>query len=590
MENWWRDDPGARIVIERRLEGAEAGLLDKLDAAGARVARDLPALSAAADRHRPVLHRYEPRGTRRDHVEYHPSYQAIRTLAREVGIVASAYGTGQPGSGPAPRPFTMALGYLFGQSEAGYYCPVCLTDATAFVLARHANPSLAAATVPKLASPDIQSAFEGAMFLTERDGGSDVGGGTKTVAESVPDGTWRLTGAKWFCSNVDADVALTLARMPGAPGGTKALGLFLLPRTMPDGSPNLGIRIERLKDKLGVTSMATGEIELDDAFALLVKPAPDGFRAMTDMLNVSRIYNSVASVAVGRAALRMIAEEGRRRATFGRLLREHALWRRNAIDAAVSVEAAFGLVFEAVRWMDADPPRPGGARSGPGPFAPISPSPTTGPSRTLVEADAKRLRPALRAITPIVKAGTARRAVAWASLAVECLGGNGYVEDFPAARLLRDAQVLPIWEGSANVLALDLLRAQEEGALSILFDVLEAALPSDGPERTIAFDALSTSRRMADESAKAPREERESTAAILLERCYEAALLSVLAADAAWEHARGGNRKARVFQRLRAAPPVDSIAEYGFFVEGEPAAAIDQVRPLPPASQAKGAP
>lgn len=523
MPNWWLDDPGLRLLVERRAGAAFPAWEKRLVEAGRRCAEDLPELSALADRHRPVLHRYDRFGTREDRIEYHPAYDGIRRLARDVGIVASAYGQDR-----APRVVTMSLGLLFGESEAGYFCPVCLTDGTAFVLEGHA-PELAARFVPRLASSSLDDALEGAMWLTEKDGGSDVGGGTRTVARKAADGTWTLTGEKWFCSNADAALALTLARPEGAPGGTKGLALFLLPRRLPDGRANR-YRIERLKEKLGVVSMVTGEIALDGASAWLVKPQGEGFRAMAQMLNLSRIYNSVASVAVARRAVRIFAEEGARRVAFGKPLREHALWRRRAVDLAVRVEAATGVVLEACALWD----RNEGA--------------------------------ALRALTPVAKAVTAKLAVEAASEACESLGGNGYVEDFPAARLLRDAQVLPIWEGTTNVLSLDLLRALEEGALDALLAHLDRELPADAPPEVRGRLALA---RAAVEGARAaPADAREAGAWELAQAVWHAAEGVVLAADAAWGDARGSSRKARVLARLLAAPSVDDLAAYAQLVEG----------------------
>ncbi|HWG91898.1 MAG TPA: acyl-CoA dehydrogenase family protein, partial [Candidatus Thermoplasmatota archaeon] len=391
-------------------------------------------LARAADRHRPVLHRRTAEGERVDEVEFHPSYRALQAAAREHRVFTASWHPLE-GHERVPRTLGFALGYLYAQAECGYYCPACMTDGAAFVLTRHAPPALRDALVPRLLQLSPEGAYEGAMYLTEKGGGSDVGGGTETRAEQASDGTWRLMGEKWFASNCVADVALALARMPDGAAGTAGLGLFVVPRRLPNGTPNPGLRIERLKEKLGVTSMPTGEVLLEGAVAHLVAPAPAGFRAMAEMVNLSRLYNAVASVALARRALREGVRAATHREAFGRRLADQPLFLRALTALALEVEGALGVTLDTAAVFD---------RYAAG------------------DAEAGRL---LRVLTPCAKAMTAKLAVRAASEACEMLGGVGYIEEYVTPRLLRDAQVLPIWEGTTNVQLLEFLRALEKGGV-----------------------------------------------------------------------------------------------------------------------------
>lgn len=446
-EDWSADDPALVDLVRSYVpEPLHDEALPRLQALGTAAPADVDPAARLADRHRPILHRRTPEGERVDTVEFHPAYGTLQALAREHQVFTLAW---HPvGEAPrGPRVLGFALGYLYAQAESGYYCPACMTDGAAFVLSRHGPEALRERHLPRLTAAGVDGAEEGAMYLTEKGGGSDVGGGTATLARKDEDDSWRLTGEKWFASNCVADVALALARMPDGPEGTSGLGLFLVPRRLPDGTPNPGLRIERLKEKLGVTSMPTGEVLLDDAVADLVEPAPAGFKAMAEMVNLSRLYNAVASVAVARRAVREGARTGRERTSFGRPLREHPLFLATLTRLTVDVEGALAFTLETAdvfdRWAAGD----------------------------------ETAFPLLRALTPCAKAMTAKLAVEAASEGCELLGGNGYIEDYVTPRLLRDAQVLPIWEGTTNIQALDLLRAAaRDRALEALVSRGRAAL------------------------------------------------------------------------------------------------------------------
>jgi acyl-CoA dehydrogenase len=278
------------------------------------------------------------------------------------------------------------------------------------------------------------------MFLTERAGGSDVGA-NETVARQDADGTWRLTGHKWFCSNVDAEAVLATARPEGASAGTKGLRTFLLLTR-----DNPGVTIERLKEKLGVRSMATGEVTLTDARAEEV----GSFAPMAEMLNLSRLYNSVASVGVIGRAVHEARHYIERRQAFGRPIIEWPLAQETFFDIEAEHVGALLLTFEAVDAL---------ARADNG------------------DDEAAHL---LRFLTPIAKAVTGKLAVPCVSEAMELIGGNGYIEESPLPRLLRDAQVLPIWEGTTNILVLDALRVMhKEGSQELLLSRIRRHFPRD---------------------------------------------------------------------------------------------------------------
>lgn len=452
-ENYWDVCPDFRALCRRKLTaGAYAWAEPQLSAMGEQSARVVAPLAAIADRESPRLFTHDARGERINRVEYHSSYRQMERIAYGSGMIAMKYATHEHSRESAFTGF--ALGYLFGMAECGLYCPVCMTDGVARVLTRHGTQEQVARVVPRLASTDPETLWTGGMWLTERVGGSDVGA-NQTVAHKDADGTWRLSGHKWFCSNVDAQAVLVTARVDGE--GTKGLRTFLLETRDEAGETAKGIVIERLKTKLGVRSMATGEVTLTNARA----EEAGGFEAITDMLNLSRLYNAVASVAlISRAVLeaRFYIE---RRHAFGRPVIEFPLAQETFFDIEAEHVGAMLLTFEAVDAL-------GRADAG--------------------DADAARM---LRILTPMVKAVTGKLAVPCVSEAMELIGGNGYIEDSPMPRLLRDAQVLPIWEGTTNILVLDALRVMhKEGSQELLLSRIRKQFPREADALAYTFASL----------------------------------------------------------------------------------------------------
>jgi len=470
--SYWEASPDFRALCRRKLDAAAYAWAEpQLAAMGERAAADVAPRAAIADRFPPRLVTHDERGNRINRVEYHPAYRDMERIAYGSGMIAMKYQT-HDHSLAAPL-VGFALGYLFAMGEMGLYCPLCMTDGVARVLTRHGTPEQVTRVVSHLTATDRESLWTGGMFLTERAGGSDVGA-NETVARQADDGTWRLTGRKWFCSNVDAEAVLVTARPDGAPEGTRGLRTFLLlTRDHP------GVIIDRLKDKLGVRSMPTGEVTLADA------PAEEvgGFGAIADMLNLSRLYNAVASVAVIGRAIHEARWYVERREAFGRPVIEFPLVLETLADLEAEHVGALLLTFElvdALRLADAGD-----------------------------EEAAKRLR----ILTPIVKAVTGKLAVPCVSEAMELVGGNGYIEDWPMPRLLRYAQVLPIWEGTTNILMLDALRViRKEGSHELLLARARPHFPAE-------CDALAGSLEQLDERDLRGWIDR-------LARVYELALLA----------------------------------------------------------------
>jgi acyl-CoA dehydrogenase len=373
----------------------------------------------------------------------------MERIAYGSGMIAMKYQTHEH-SAAAPI-VGFALGYLFSMAEMGLYCPLCMTDGVARVLTRHGTHDQVMRVVPHLTSTDTSTLWTGGMFLTERAGGSDVGA-NQTAARKDADGTWRLTGHKWFCSNVDARAVLVTARPEGASAGTNGLRTFLLLTR-----DNPGVTIERLKDKLGVRSMPTGEVTLNDAVAEEV----GGFHAMAEMLNLSRLYNSVASCGVIGRAVYEARHYIERRHAFGRPIVEWPLAQATFFDMEAEHVAAMLLTFETVDAL---------CRADAG------------------DADAARV---LRILTPIAKAVTGKLAVPCVSEAMELIGGNGYIEESPMPRLLRDAQVLPIWEGTTNILVLDALRVMhKDGSQELLLSRIRKLFPRETDALAYTFASL----------------------------------------------------------------------------------------------------
>ena len=442
-----------------------------LEALGALAGGALDEWAGQADCNPPVLHPRTRTGEDLQRIEKHPAYTEMERLAfSRFGMAALSHRGGVLGW-PAPMPpaAKYLLTYLFVQAEFGLMCPLSMTDSLTRTLRRFGDPALVARYLPALTSQDMDVLLQGAMFMTEQGAGSDVGA-TSVRAEPRDDGSWALTGDKWFCSNPDAGLAMVLARPVGAREGLAGVALFLLPRTLPDGRAN-SYRIVRLKSKLGTRSMASGEIRLDGAAAWLVGDPAAGFRQMADMVNNSRLSNGVRAAGLMRRAVTEAHFVAERRMAFGSRLADMPLMQRQLMKMRVWTEQARSMMFQAadaLRRADAGEP------------------------------DAYAL---LRVLTPLLKFRACRDARKVTGDAMEVRGGCGYIEEWPDARLLRDAHLGSIWEGTSNVVALDVLRAdRREGAFEALRGhVAGLGIGASLPEATMLLDRAIALARAAGE-------------------------------------------------------------------------------------------
>ncbi|MBW8268689.1 acyl-CoA dehydrogenase family protein [Caldovatus aquaticus] len=513
--NLYRADPDLRRLLGLYLPAALVAHLEPhLDRLGALAGGALDELAATADRNPPVLRHRTRTGEEAQSIEYHPAYREMERIAfAEYGLAAMSHRGGVLGwPEPMPPAVKYALTYLFVQAEFGLCCPVSMTDSLTRTLRKFGDPALVARYLPALTSQDLDALHQGAMFMTEQGAGSDIAA-TAVRAAPLADGTWALTGDKWFCSNPDAELAMVLARREGGPPGLKGVSLFLLPRTLPDGMPNR-YRIVRLKDKLGTRSMASGEIRLEGAVAWLVGEPEAGFKQMADMVNNSRLSNGVRAAGLMRRAVTEALFVARRRVAFGQRLIELPLMRRQLGKMLVRAEQARSMMFqtaEALRRSDAGEP---GAY------------------------------PLLRILTPLIKFRACRDARRVTGDAMEVRGGCGYIEEWPDPRLLRDAHLGSIWEGTSNIVALDVLRAAaREGALPVLAAHVRGLL-GNGEALPGALPALDRAVALAEAAQRDHALARQAASAL-----YHV----TSAAAMAWEAARlrDGRRLALARMALR---------------------------------------
>lgn len=496
--NLWQADPTLRRLLGLYLPpDLGAHLAPHLDRLGALAGGALEALALTADRNPPVLHSRTRRGEDAQHIEYHPAYREMERLAfGEYGLAALSHRGGVLGwDAPMPPAAKYALTYLFVQAEFGLCCPVSMTDSLTRTLRKFGDPALVARYLPALTSQDLDALSQGAMFMTEQGAGSDVGA-TAVMAAPQPDGSWSLSGDKWFCSNADAALAMVLARREGAPPGLKGVSLFLLPRSLPDGTANR-YRILRLKDKLGTRSMASGEVRLEGATAYLVGDPGAGFKQMADMVNNSRLSNGVRAAGLMRRAMTEALFIAHRRVAFGQRIAGMPLMRRQLMKMLLPTEQARSMVFqtaEALRRADAG------------------------------EEGAYAL---LRILTPLLKFRACRDARRVTGDAMEVRGGCGYIEEFSDARLLRDAHLGSIWEGTSNIVALDVMRAvQREGSLPALAAHIRTQI-GNGATLPEALPALQRAEALVDAALKDPALARQAASAL-----YHLASAAALACEA----------------------------------------------------------
>ena len=436
LGNQYRDDPLLtgwlrRTVPANVLQPLEA----ELDELGALAGGDLYRMQLADRLNEPTLTQWDAWGNRVDTLEVTPLWREAERLTVKHGIVATAY---EQALGRHARIAQFAKVYLFHPSTDVYSCPLAMTDGAARTLLESGNARLISHALPHLTSRDPATFWTSGQWMTETTGGSDVGRSqTRAVEEN---GVWRLYGRKWFTSAVTSQMALTLARPEGNPPGGKGLAMFFVEVRDAQGRLN-GIRVDRLKDKLGTRKVPTAELMLDGTRAELVGQPVNGTRAIEPMLGVTRMWNSVCAVSFMRRGLALARAYAARREAFGALLARQPLHADTLAALEAETWGAFLMTFLLVELA-------GRAETG--------------------QIDDQQ-RALLRLVTPLTKLVTGKQAVSVVSEVIESFGGAGYVEDTGLPQLLRDTQVLPIWEGTTNVLSLDaLLRSDLHTGLAAL--------------------------------------------------------------------------------------------------------------------------
>lgn len=516
----------------------------------------LDALARLVDRNPPVLEHRDRFGQDLDAITYHPAYREMEKIGFEdFKLHAMCHSAGHFGlDRPSPQAAKYAFQYLISQSEFGMMCPLSITDATIHVLRNSASEELKGYLLPKMLSTDLSQLWKGTQFMTERAGGSDVG--SLETSARCEDGVWRLHGDKWFASHTDAHVALILARPEGAPSGNAGIALFALPRYLPDGSRNK-YRIVRMKDKLGTKSLATCELVLEGAEAYLVGDATQGLKQMMDQVNMSRLSHGVRAAGMMRRCLNEALRVARNRDAFGRRLINHPLLRRQVMKILVPAEQALALSMLAAGYMDR-------ARAG-----------------------SNEASQVIRILTPLVKFRACRDAISAARASMETRGGNGYIEEWVNARLVRDSHIGVLWEGTSNINAIDVVRRAvskakaHEVLRALLKDKLAEATVPDQYRQRLA-NALDKSFQFIAAVAKDPA--REHMARQASSGLYNAASAVVLAWEGA--HPQGDARKLLVSRlvlehRVEPADPLSPAdgdwehAAYSALLDHAPVSAAD---------------
>jgi alkylation response protein AidB-like acyl-CoA dehydrogenase len=536
LGNQYDGDRVLRAHLRRALPlDVHAAIEPELREMGALAGGELYQLQLADRLSEPRLTQWDAWGERVDRIEITPLWRVAERLAAERGVVASAYA---PAYGRFARTHQFALAYLFHPSTDMYTCPLAMTDGAARTLLRSGNQALIERAVPRLTSRDPAQMWTSGQWMTESTGGSDVGR-SETIARPDGEGGWRLYGRKWFTSATTAQIALTLARPEGNPPGGRGLALFYV-ETRDERGRLPGIQVNRLKDKLGTRKVPTAELTLDGAPARLVLGPSDGVRNIVPMLQLTRTWNSISAAAFMRRGLALARDYARRRVAFGALLAGQPLHADTLAGLQAEFEGALLLSFELAALIGRD-------------------------EAGQIDEPQSQL---LRILTSIAKLTTGRQAVALASEVLEAFGGAGYVEDTGLPALLRDSQVLPIWEGTTNVLALDMLRAigasdagwraLREHARARVAAARDPGLIEAGRAAIAALDHADAWLQAIGRASGAALEAGARRLALTAGRALE---LALLVEQAQWSLDHGGDPRPRAAARRFARSAVDLIAD-----------------------------
>jgi acyl-CoA dehydrogenase len=541
LSNQYEDDRVLRSHLARVLpvemcREIEPALFEMGQLAGG----DLYQMQLADRLNEPKLTQWDAWGNRIDKIEVSPLWRMAERIAVEHGVVATAY---ERQHGSLSRIHQCALAYLFTPSTDIYSCPLAMTDGAARTLLISGNQKLIDRAVPHLVTRDPAEFWTAGQWMTELTGGSDVGL-SETVAKEDPEsGTFRLYGRKWFTSAIGSQIALTLARPEGNPPGGRGLALFYL-ETHDENGRLQNIEINRLKEKLGTRKVPTAELSLTGTPAQLVMGMTDGVRNITPLLNITRLWNGISAVSLMRRGLALALDYARKRVAFGAPLSEKPLHIDTLAVLQAEAEAAFHLAFYVAE--------------------------LTGKSEAN-EIDEQESQ-LLRLLTPIMKLTTGKQAVMIASEVLESFGGAGFIEDTGLPVLLRDSQVLPIWEGTTNVLALDTLRALKveknsngetvtavQSTVTRMFESVREPHLAEGARTALeALDHAASWLRDVRSNGQTTLEAGARRFAMTLGRTME---LALLIRHAQWSLDNEKDGRATASARRFAYSPIDSIVD-----------------------------
>jgi len=500
LGNQYREDRVLRSYLRRvlppqQLHSAEGAL----DALGEHAVLAWRRRTSSA-REEPGLTRWDAWGRRVDRIELTHVWREGPGLAARHGLIATGH---DANLGAHARVQQFALAYLYHVASEFYTCPLAMTDGVATALKAAENRALNERALPHFLSRDPAKFWIAGQWMTENAGGSDVGN-TETIAHRDEHGGWRLSGRKWFTSAINSDAALALARPEGNPPGSEGLALFYLETRDERGGWN-GIRIDRLKDKLGTRELPTAEIHLEGAAATLVGEPMHGVRAIVPVLQVTRLWNSIGALATMRRCIALTRDYAQRRVVFGKALIEQPLYVDMLASMQAEFEAAFHLVFYTAELL----------------------------GRIQMRQADEHQQQLFRLLLPLVKLWTGKLAVRIASDTVEAFGGMGYLEDAGIAQLLRDAQVFPIWEGASNVQALDAMQTLAKHGITVLRNAQRSLLAQAQGNEFASVTQLSQDA-IASAEARLRGADNEAAARGIAMTCARAFAAALLARHAAW--------------------------------------------------------
>ncbi len=468
----------ARVTPEQWTEFSK-----ELAAFAARVVPEIEPLGLQAEREIPTLTQYDAWGNRIDEIQTGSAWAKLDEISAREGMVAIGY---ERKYGAASRLLQFAKLALFHPASAFYTCPLAMTDGAARLIELHGDDRLKNGAFKHLTSRTPGEFWTSGQWMTERAGGSDVS--NTSVTARYENGQWRLYGDKWFTSATTSQMAMVLAKVDESSGHTgPERGLTLFYVELRDSRGRLqGIQVNRLKDKLGTKALPTAELTLVGAVGQMIGQPGEGVRKVASLLNVTRLYNSVCCIGSMSRGLQLMTAYSLERRAFGKMIADHALHIETMASVRARAAACTELVFHAVDLMGKD--------------------------ECGVATPEESLQ--LRILTPLVKLFTAREAIANASETIESFGGAGYIENSGVPRLLRDAQVFPIWEGTTNVLSLDTLRAMgKDGALQpLVADLVERlkGVPTSLPKSRIERRISALAHHARKKAAQSPESQSQS--------------------------------------------------------------------------------